>query len=154
MVASKSADRKAAKKAIPVANERTHARIEPAQRLFLQHHQMARTPQGILRTRIAGQVAIEVGSGQHDGQGALRMRRMKARNRVGRAARMQRDHRVQRLAVPVERHVDPCQRREEVLPARGGVGIAVVRRGQGRRDDAHAWSVHGRDLATGRAVHG
>ncbi len=112
--------------------------VERGRPRLLQYHERARQLQRALRRRIDGDVAVEVGAGQHHGEAAFWMPAGPGGNGIRRAPRVQGDHRrivagQGRRPLPDDAHGVAVP--EVALPALRRLPVAVVGVAQGRRDD-------------------
>ncbi len=116
-------------------------RIELVERGLLQHDQVRRPIERAPRGFVDADVAIEIRPGEHDDQRAIGIRFGEARDRVGRAARMQRDHARggRRRVRPLIGDVDVEPLAEKARPSVCGPPVAVVRLPQRRADDRESW---------------
>ncbi|RYY92293.1 MAG: hypothetical protein EOO24_29385, partial [Comamonadaceae bacterium] len=105
-------------------------------RPVVQQHQAVGVHQRTLGAQVGGDVAVQVGAGQHHRDRAARPGRGPALDRGCRAARMQRHHRVGRRAVPVVDQRDTVVLAQHLRPSRCRLPVAVVGIGQRRRHDA------------------
>ena len=107
---------------------------------FLQDDQPIGPGQRLLRVRVCGNVAIEIGAGQRHHQRSFGVSGMEGRNRGKTAPRMQGKHQVGRPAIPGDGHLDPVAGgAEPFAPAacrKAVAGTGAVRCG-GDQGDVH-----------------
>jgi hypothetical protein len=112
---------------------------QPPQRFLLQHDEAVGELERAARRGGRGQVAIQVGSGEHDGERPARVLGSIARHRRVAALRVQREQQVAGRAVPGERHRHAVAGApQERGPAQRRVAVAVTRSGARRRDESDA----------------
>jgi len=112
---------------------------------LVQHDQPVREFERALGLRIDVDVAIEIGAGQHHGQRIAWPLGRPALDRFGGTARVQRHHRVGRLAMPAVHQFNSIMGSQHLRPPPGGLPVAVVGSGErGCRDaDQGAKHAHG-----------
>ena len=116
--------------------------------LLLQHDEAVRQRQRLLRAGIGGDVAVEVGAGERQHQGLVRMRLRPGGHGGGRAAGVQREQDVRAVVGgfrigPVLGQPDRIMPAKQVSPAARGLPVAVVGVGQSRGDDTQRRFFHG-----------
>jgi len=113
-----------------------HPRREPAQRLVLQHNDAVCELQRAPRLGGGGQVPVQVGAGEHDGERRGWLRRSVTLDRREAARRVQRDEQVAALATPLGEHRHAVAgRAQHSRPARRGVPVPGAGAGARRRHD-------------------
>ena len=138
---------------------RALGRAQFVQALGLQDDHAIGQAQGRARVGVAANVAVKIGAGEHQRQGAVRMRGLPRTDRRVAAARVQCDQDIGFAPVPFERDLRlVAQRAQMPRPAQRGIAVAVARTGRGRRYNDYAQRLHcGRGCAgrqrTNRLMH-
>ena len=111
----------------------------------LQHHQRVGQGQRMLRLRVMGDVAVEVGAGEHHTQALRAMALVPGFYRGGRALGVQGQHELvlRSLCIWPLQHNARIMERQQLLPALGGLPVAIVGVGPRWADNHHTVFLHG-----------